>query len=398
MDYGKPATCTQLSVKYGEAKNYYVTAAVNLAKRIQSIVHCSLCDEKWWPILFIGQEAAKEDQGSYRWKLRDELKEALIDFDFGTTPLYASEKAPDNSTSCKDELVSLAFIYEEYSDDSFLNEVYIDEAELQTMKSLLRRKKNLILQGAPGTGKTFAAKRLAYTMMGLKDTSRIQLVQFHQSSTYEDFIYGYRPNGEGGFEPQPGVFMRFCQRASKDLDNEYFFIIDEINRANISKVFGELLMLIEADHRGESVELGIDGQRFSVPPNLYLIGMMNTAGRGLALIDYALRRRFAFYEMKPALDNPTFLSMVADTKNERLTSLINCVRNLNLEIAKDPALGRGFCIGHSYFCANDDGVVSDENVFEIVEYELKPLLEEYWFDEPDKVEAEMDKIEKAIRS
>ena len=281
-----------------------------------------------------------------------------------------------------------------YTDARFLQDVFVSKADLTAMKGLLERKKNLILQGAPGTGKTFAAKRLAYAMMGEEDASRIGFVQFHQSYTYEDFVIGYRPNGEGGFDIQPGIFADFCARAARDSGRSYFFIIDEINRANISKVFGELLMLIEADHRGDSIELSIDRRRLTVPENLFIIGMMNTADRGLALIDYALRRRFAFFEMEPALCHPAFLSDV-QAHGEKLERLVHAVANLNDKIVKDPALGRGFRIGHSYFCVGDDA--PEDVAASIVEYELVPLIEEYWFDDDAKVAVERKRLEGAVK-
>ena len=281
---------------------------------------------------------------------------------------------------------------EPYTDDDFLSEVFIEPKDLQSLKSLLKRKKNLILQGAPGTGKTFAAKRLAYCLMGVKDPKRIELVQFHQSSTYDEFVIGYRPSDDGGFKVQEGIFTRFCNKAASDLENDYFFIIDEINRANISKVFGELLMLIESDHRDEVVSLSVGGTDFKVPSNLYIIGMMNTADRGLALIDYALRRRFAFYEMKPAFTNEHFNNEVAHSK--RVARLVSAVEKLNKEIENDPALGRGFCIGHSYFCAED---ISDDDADLILKYEIAPLIEEYWFDDQEKANMEIAKLKAAIQ-
>lgn len=280
---------------------------------------------------------------------------------------------------------------EPYTDTDFLDQVYIDAEELTTLKTLLRRKKNLILQGSPGTGKTFLSKRLAYNMMGEVDPKRIEMVQFHQSSTYDEFVIGYRPTENGSFKAQPGIFVRFCNKANADPDHDYFFIIDEINRANISKVFGELLMVIESDHRGETIALSVEGYDFKVPDNVYIIGMMNTADRGLALIDYALRRRFAFYEMKPAFENINFQSKLVG--NERLVALSNAIVELNKRIAEDPALGRGFCIGHSYFCGND---ISDKDADLILNYELIPLLEEYWFDDPDKVMNEVTLLKAAI--
>lgn len=281
---------------------------------------------------------------------------------------------------------------EPYTDNDFLNEVFIESEDLHALTSLLKRKKNLILQGAPGTGKTFAAKRLAYNMMGVKDPKRIEIVQFHQSTTYDEFVVGYRPSEDAGFKVQEGVFTRFCKKAASDPENDYFFIIDEINRANISKVFGELLMLIESDHRDETISLPVGGTDFKVPRNLYIIGMMNTADRGLALIDYALRRRFAFYEMKPAFTNEHFKSEVARSK--RVARLVSAVEKLNKEIENDPALGRGFCIGHSYFCAEG---ISDDDADLILNYEIVPLIEEYWFDDQDKTTKEIAKLKAAIQ-
>ncbi len=284
--------------------------------------------------------------------------------------------------------------YPSYADQDFLAEVFLHSEDLFEMKELLRRKKNLILQGAPGTGKTFAAMRLAYAFMGAKDASRVQMVQFHQSTAYDDFVYGYRPNDAGGFDTVPGVFVDFCRRAEANPTEAHFFIIDEINRANISKVFGELLMLIEADHRGDAVIIPVAQERFAVPENVYIIGMMNTADRSLALIDYALRRRFAFFEMEPALVHPNFLAESAKG-GEGVVALVGAVSALNETIAADPALGRGFRIGHSYFCVGED---APADVAEsIIKYELAPLIEEYWFDNPGKVEEEVRKLEDAVK-
>ena len=276
-----------------------------------------------------------------------------------------------------------------YSDADFLSDVFMEPSDFEELKLLLKRKQNVILQGAPGTGKTYAAKRLAWAMMGCKDASRVQQVQFHQSTSYDDFVYGYRPNEAGGFETVPGVFTEFCRKAASRPNEDFFFIIDEVNRANISKVFGELLMLIESDHRGESVVLPVSGERFDVPENVYIIGMMNTADRGLALIDYALRRRFAFFEMEPALGNERFL----ETAGEAMAPLVSAVRKLNEAIAADPALGRGFRIGHSYFCPGKGGPADPASV---VKYELAPLVEEYWFDDEKRAREEIAKLQAAV--
>lgn len=284
--------------------------------------------------------------------------------------------------------------YPAYDAEDFLEEVFMDEEGYETLVGLVRNKKNVILQGAPGVGKTFAAKRLAYSMMGIKDPNRVMMVQFHQSYSYEDFIMGFRPS-ETGFELKHGAFYNFCKQAEIDSENEYFFIIDEINRGNLSKIFGELFMLIETDKRGVELQLLYSDEKFSVPGNVYIIGMMNTADRSLAMLDYALRRRFAFFEMKPGFDTDGFRAYRMDLANEKFDRLISSIETLNTTIAADDALGEGFCIGHSYFCNLKK--VTDRALSGIVEYELIPLLKEYWFDEPTKVKDWTSILRSAIK-
>ena len=286
--------------------------------------------------------------------------------------------------------------YPPYDVDKFLEEVYMNITDYHTLTGLIRTKKNVILQGAPGVGKTFAAKRLAYSMMGQKDQDRVMLVQFHQSYTYEDFIEGFRPTSAGsGFEIKKGSFYNFCKKAEEDLENEYFFIIDEINRGNLSKIFGELFMLIENDKRGNSLQLLYSDEKFNVPSNVYIIGMMNTADRSLAMLDYALRRRFAFYTMNPGFNSDGFRAYKRKLASSKMDKLIACVESLNSVIAADDSLGEGFCIGHSYFCNIEDA--TDTVLSNIVEYELVPLLKEYWFDEPIKVKDWTNNLRSAIK-
>ena len=178
-------------------------------------------------------------------------------------------------------------------------------------------------------------------MMGEKDDSCIEFVQFHQNYSYEDFVMGYKPVGDG-FELKYGIFYRFCQKAANQPDKDFFFIIDEINRGNMSKIFGELLMLIEKDYRGTKATLAYNGLSFSVPQNLYIIGMMNTADRSLAMIDYALRRRFSFFEMEPGFDSEGFIQYQNSLNNDTLNELISKVKDLNKEIALDKSLGKAF--------------------------------------------------------
>lgn len=270
-----------------------------------------------------------------------------------------------------------------YTKADFLKEVFMAEKDFDTLRHLIRTKKNVILQGAPGVGKTFCARRLAQAMMGERDESRICLIQFHQNYSYEDFVMGYKPVG-GAFELQKGIFYKFCMLAANHPDKEFFFIIDEINRGNLSKIFGELLMLIEKDYRGEKLTLAYKDEKFSVPGNLYLIGMMNTADRSLALIDYALRRRFSFFEMSPGFDSEGFKAYLEGKDNVRLNELVAQIKELNRQIVADDSLGKGFEIGHSYLCTK--GEVTDEWLKEIVNYDILPMLREYWFDNRTEVD------------
>lgn len=276
-------------------------------------------------------------------------------------------------------------VYPSYTEKDFLSEVFMTENDLKILKGLLSRKKNLILQGAPGVGKTFSAKRLAYAILGRKDDTHIEKIQFHQNYSYEDFIMGYKPQ-ENGFKLEYGVFYQFCTKAANNPNEPYFFIIDEINRGNMSKIFGELLMLIEKDYRGSdnSILMAYNKTSFYVPDNLYIIGMMNTADRSLAMIDYALRRRFCFYTIKPGFDTEGFKKYQKSLKNPLLDNVIEKVKDLNAEIASDTSLGEGFCIGHSYFCGKDE--YKPDILYSIVFYEIIPMLEEYWFDDPQKLE------------
>lgn len=275
--------------------------------------------------------------------------------------------------------------YSSYSDKDFLSEVYISQTRLNQIKHLLLRKQNVILQGAPGVGKTFCAKRLAYSLLGEVNDDRISFIQFHQNYSYEDFIMGYKPEGSD-FVLKEGVFYRFCRKAQNDPQGKYFFIIDEINRGNLSKIFGELLMLIEKEYRGTYASMPYKEERFVVPQNLYIIGMMNTADRSLAMIDYALRRRFSFIEMEPGFDSDGFKNYQKGLKSELFDRIVNLIKELNLNISDDNSLGKGFKIGHSYLCGIEQKDCTKELLEEIVKYDILPMLQEYWFDNQDKVE------------
>lgn len=554
MDYGGIATCTQLATKYGEEVNFYNSGSSSLARRIADRTHCPVSkredgSSQWWAILYEGQNADKDDDGTFIWKLRDELTDALADIDLTAFPLYAEHEggeirywlyAPGHGAEKWDEFYKIGIMglgwdeigdlsayeskaamieamknaygadkkytnsayatwqfshevkpgdvvfvkrgrggdimgrgvvksgyryddsrteyknvisvewthkdarkiatdkklpmktltditslsgmvaklrdlfdddedeelpnikYETYTESDFLRDVYMSREQYNSLARLLKRKKNVILEGAPGVGKTFAAKRLAYSLMGLMDKERVMMVQFHQSYSYEDFIMGYRPS-ENGFSLKTGAFYDFCTKARDDRDNDYYFIIDEINRGNLSKIFGELFMLIELDKRGEEIRLLYEDELFSVPDNLYIIGMMNTADRSIAFLDYALRRRFSFFTMKSGFDSDGFRAYQAgfgdaDTEpGRKFGGVINCIKALNQVISEDDTLGDGFAIGHSYFCGLKPQDIEQGELASIVEYDVIPLIKEYWFDEPSKAEEWANNLRSALR-
>ena len=282
--------------------------------------------------------------------------------------------------------------YKKYSSDEFLNDVYMSKEQYEEIKSLIKEKQNIILEGSPGVGKTYMAKKLVYSLIGEKNDDQIEMIEFHQNYSYEDFIEGYRPNEDGKLEIEKGIFFQFCLTAENNPDKDFYLIIDEINRGNLSKIFGELLMLIEKDKRETSVTLAYSKVKFKVPKNLYLIGLMNTADRSIAIIDYALRRRFSFVDIMPAYENEKFKDYIASLNNEKLNRIIKTIKDLNKEISNDVSLGEEFMIGHSYFC-NLTKENLDNKIDLIVKYEIKPLLKEYWFDNKEKLDEWKKKLE-----
>jgi MoxR-like ATPase len=281
-----------------------------------------------------------------------------------------------------------------YSIESIVSDgCFIEYDVLRSIIEILKRKRNLILQGPPGTGKTWLAKRLAYALVGKKDKARVRSVQFHPNLSYEDFVRGWRPAGDGKLSLVDGAFLEAIEDA-KNSTHPHVIVIEEINRGNPAQIFGEMLTLLESDKRepAEALELSYrryPDERVYIPPNLFVIGTMNVADRSLALVDMALRRRFAFFEMNPMFNDnwQAWLQNEIGFSPSFIAHILSKIEALNIAIAEDPGLGVHYCVGHSYLTPSVDQHVTDSDTWyrQVVDTELRPLISEYWFDDPNQV-------------
>lgn len=286
---------------------------------------------------------------------------------------------------------------EPYTINSILDDgCFLSQPTLESMLHRLQTKQNIILQGPPGTGKTWLAKRLAYALIGRKDDRNVRPMQFHPNLSYEDFVRGWRPQGDGRLALVNGPFLQMVEQARADEGSDYVMVIEEINRGNPASVFGEMLTLLESDKRSPDEALSLaypsePDERVHIPPNVFVIGTMNTADRSIAMVDLALRRRFAFFDLEPML-NETWRDWVQEQcgiDGAFLGEIAQRINALNEDIANDRNLGRQFRIGHSFVTPAPGTDIGEPEAWftQVVDTEIVPLLHEYWFDDPEKVDA-----------
>ncbi len=327
-----------------------------------------------------------------RKRLEDEHSDTQVDFYSSQLKDIWQPRQP-RPQPLLSQVRETAPLFTSYSIDSILTEgCFLEREKLETILQRLRDKKNLILQGPPGTGKTWLAKKLAFALIGERDEDKIRPVQFHPNLSYEDFVRGWRPSGNGKLDLVDGPFLQMINTAKDDPESEYAIIIEEINRGNPVQIFGEMLTLLESDKRNkaEALELSYrkrEGERVYIPENLYVIGTMNVADRSIAMVDFALRRRFAFVDLEPVFGSVwrDWVHDQCEIGEEILSQVEERMNALNKQIAEDSNLGAQFKIGHSYVTPPPGHTISDPNEWfiQVVETEISPLLDEYWFDAPD---------------
>lgn len=311
---------------------------------------------------------------------------------YATGPAEMPESKPSAELTNEEKTEDASYTHENILAEG----AFLESREIQKLLHRWSEKKNLILQGPPGTGKTWLARKLAYALIGKENDENITTQQFHPSTSYEDFVMGYRPTHDGRLALQYGAFMKAAQRAQEDTGQKHIFIIEEINRGNPAQIFGEMLTLLEADKRNPDNALRLiysqdDDDPFHLPENFYVIGTMNQADRSLAGLDIALRRRFSFATLAPELGS-NWLEFAAKRGHAapELRSIANRITQVNDLIRDDPTLGAPFCIGHSFVTPRtkitEPAVDKTQRWFqEIIDTDLEPLLEEYWFDQPEKL-------------
>ena len=322
--------------------------------------------------------------------------------DSGTSAHPMDPDTQEDQADASPEAEVTAAPIEPYSvDDILADGCFIARPKLEKILERLRTKKNLILQGPPGTGKTWLAKRLAFALMGQRDDSKVRAVQFHPNLSYEDFVRGWRPAGDGRLTLVDGPFVEMMKAAAKEPTARHVIVIEEINRGNPAQIFGEMLTLLEADKRtpNEALELSYrrsDDERVFIPDNLYVIGTMNIADRSLALVDLALRRRFAFIDLEPTLGKPwrDWVQSQCGIDSEILVEIEKRLNILNNEISADTSLGPQFRVGHSYVTPPFGIPISDAREWfrQVVDTEIGPLLDEYWFDALDKSQRARERL------
>jgi 5-methylcytosine-specific restriction enzyme B len=338
---------------------------------------------------------------------RTSVKVKLIeDLDHGIVTLRLPKGSGEISDIATPEDVDILAIE---IDESCLAEIvnegsFVSKEEIRTILELWIRKKNLILQGPPGTGKTWLARRLGKILTGkYAQGDQLRTVQFHPNYSYEDFVRGWRPGRDGRLDIVDGIFMQIVCDALNNPDKLFVLVIEEVNRGSPAHIFGELLTLLEAGNRTPDAAMqlcypDVDGihRTVYVPENLFVIGTMNIADRSLAIVDFAFRRRFSFVGLEPRIGEE-WRNWVIRNRNMNATDALQIAQKigqLNKTICEDGRLGKSFCIGHSYVTPSHS--LEDQSTREwfgqVVASEIKPLLEEYWFDDPAMAEREANRL------